>query len=123
MTTACDSQIPYWLTIAAGEIQVIMKCWGCKTLSSLHKNGIVDYTTLKKLDPEHLNPTLQHTTVQNMLVKLYKVAAATLEGQRREQTMAQITQSLMSVSAAAMELTAEDWEKIKRRRRVNSHKF
>ena len=60
-----------------------MQCWGCDTLSSLHKNGIVDYTTLKKLDPENLNPTLQPATVQHMLVKLYKVAAETLEGQRR----------------------------------------
>ena len=119
MTTTSDSHIPCWLAIAAHEIQVIMQCWGCDTLSSLHKNGIVDYTTLKKLDPENLNPTLQPATVQHMLVKLYKVAAETLEGQRREQTMAQLTQSLMRVAAAAMELTEADRRKIEKRRRIN----
>ena len=96
-----------------------MQCWGCDTLSSLHKNGIVDYTTLKKLDPENLNPTLQPATVQHMLVKLYKVAAETLEGQRREQTMAQLTQSLMRVAARDMTLTEAHSLKLWNRRRGN----
>ena len=123
MTTASNSQLPLWLTIAAEEIQAIMKCWGCRTLSSLHKNGIVDYKTLRKLDPDHLVPTLTASATQRMLVKLYLVAGEMLEGERRERTQAQITQSLMRVAATARGLTAEEKERIDDRKRINSHQL
>ena len=89
-----------------------MKCWGCKTLSSLHKNGIVDFTTLKKLDPDSLNPTLTLDAVKNMLTKLFLVAGEMLEGDRKLRTQAQITASLMAVSASAMNLSKSDLKKI-----------
>ena len=123
MTTASNSQLPLWLTIAAEEIQAIMKCWGCRTLSSLHKNGIVDYKTLRKLDPDHLDPTLTASATQRMLVKLYLVAGEMLEGERRERTQTQITQSLMRVAATARGLTAEEKERIEDRKRINSHQL
>ena len=108
--TISNSHIPLWQTIAAEEIQAIMKCWGGTTLSSLHKNGIVDYKTLRKLDPDHLDPTLTASATQRMLVKLYLVAGEMLEGERCERTQAQITQSLMRVAATARGLTAEEKE-------------
>ena len=123
MMTTSNSHIPSWQTIAAEEIQAIMKCWGCTTLSSLHKNGIVDYKTLMKLNPANLDSTLKASTVQKMLVKLYLVAGKMLEGDRLMRTQAQIAQSLMKVSAAAMELSEKDKAEIEERKRINSHTF
>ena len=122
MKTASNSQLPKWLPIAAEEIQAIMKCWGCKTLSSLHKNGCIDYTTLKKLDPTELDPTLTLSAVQRMLVKLYLVAGEMLEGERKERTQGQLTQALMRVAAAGRELTKAENDKIAERKRINSNK-
>ena len=99
-----------------------MKCWGCKALSSLHKNGCIDYTTLKKLDPTELDPTLTLSAVQRMLVKLYLVAGEMLEGERKERTQGQLTQALMRVAAAGRELTKAEKEKIAERKRINSNK-
>ena len=123
MMTTSNTPIPSWLAIAAEEIQAIMKCWGCTTLSSLHKNGIVDYKTLKKLNPANPDPSLEASTAQKLLVKLYLVAGEMLEGERLMLTQARITQSLMKVAAAAMELTEKDKANIEKRKRINSHKF
>ena len=122
MKTASYSTIPKWQTIAAGEIQAIMKCWGLATLSSLHKDGCIDYTTLKKLDPKDLNPTLTLSATLRMFVKLYLVAGETLEGDKRERTQARLTQALMQVAAAGRDLTESDREKIEERKRINGNK-
>ena len=121
MMTTSNSQIPLWQTIAAEEIQAIMKCWGCTTLSSLHKNGIVDYKTLKKLDPANLDPTLESATVQKMLVKLYLVAGEMFEGEKLKRIQNQIKESHMKVAAAAFELSEKDKANIEKRKRINSH--
>ena len=120
MKTKSNPNVAEWQLVAASEIQAIMKCWGCKTLSSLHKNGIVDFTTLKKLDPDSLNPTLTLDAVKNMLTKLFLVAGEMLEGDRKLRTQAQITASLMAVSASAMNLSESDLKKIEDRKRINN---
>ena len=120
MKTKSNPNVAEWQLVAASEIQAIMKCWGCKTLSSLHKNGVVDFTTLKKLDPDSLDPTLTLDAVKNMLTKLFLVAGEMLEGDRKLRTQAQITASLMAVSASAMNLSKSDLKKIEDRKRINN---
>ena len=111
MMTTSNSHIPLWQTIAAEEIQAIMKCWGCTTLSSLHKN----------LDPANLDPTLESATVLKMLVKLYLVAGEMFEGEKLKRIQNQIKESHMKVAAAAFELSEKDKANIEKRKRINSH--
>ena len=121
MMTTSNSHIPLWQTIAAEEIQAIMKCWGCTTLSSLHKDGCIDYTTLKKLDPKDLNPTLTLSATLRMFVKLYLVAGEMFEGEKLKRIQDQIKESHMKVAAAAFELSEKDKANIEKRKRINSH--
>ena len=89
--------------------------------SFFHRGGKIS-TTLKKLDPKDLNPTLTLSATLRMFVKLYLVAGETLEGDKRERTQARLTQALMQVAAAGRELTESDREKIEERKRINGNK-
>lgn len=120
MKTDDIPNIPLWQQVAASEVQAIMQCWGCKTLSLLHKDGILDYTTLKKLDPAHLNPTLTLPAVTRMFTKLSLVADHVFEGERLAEIQAQLSTSLMQVSKAALTLKESDLKKIERRRKVKA---
>lgn len=118
MMTECASPGPAWLPVAVSETQAMMKCWGCKTLSSLHKDSGASYATLRKLNPQAPDPTLQVETVKRLFTRLYQVAALLLEGERREQAMAQATHSLMAISDAADPLGKADLKRIEVRRAI-----
>lgn len=118
MMTDCASPGPAWLPVAVSETQAMMKCWGCKTLSSLHKDSGASYATLRKLDPQAPNPTLQVETVLKLFTRLYQVANLLLEGEQREQVMAQATRSLMAISDAANPLSKADLKRIEARRAI-----
>ena len=115
-------EIPAWLNIASQEIIAIMKSWGCPSLSSLHKEGLLTYKTLKKLDPDALDPSLELPTVQNMFAKLFVVAGKSLEGDRRQCVQQKLTTALMNVSSAAVTLSEDDIEKIEKRKRMRQHR-
>ena len=118
-----NPEIPAWLIVASQEIIAIMKSWGCPSLSSLHKEGLLTYKTLKKLDPDALDPTLALPTVQEMLAKLYVVASASLDGDRRQLVQQKLTTALMKVSSAAVTLSEDDREKIGKRKRMRQRRL
>ena len=117
-----NPEIPAWLMIASQEIIAIMKSWGCPSLSSLHKEGLLTYKTLKKLDPAALDPTLALPTVQDMFAKLYVVAGESLDGDRRQRVRQKLTTALMNVSSAAVMLSQYDREKIGKRKRMRQRR-
>ena len=118
-----NPEIPAWLIVASQEIIAIMQSWGCPSLSSLHKEGLLTYKTLKKLDPDALDPTLALPTVQEMLAKLYVVASASLDGDRRQLVQQKLTTALMKVSSAAVTLSEDDREKIGKRKRMRQRRL
>lgn len=120
MKTDDIPNISPWQLVAAEEIRETMRCWGCKTLSSLHKDGVVDYTTLSKLNPERLDPTLSLHATKRLFTKLYLVAAETFTGEKLKEVQNQLSLALMRVSAADMTLTDSDRKKIAERKRIKT---
>ncbi len=120
MKTDDIPNISPWQLVAAEEIRETMRCWGCQTLSSLHKNGVVDFTTLSKLNPDHINPTISLPATKRLFTKLYLVAAETFTGEKLAEVQTQLSLALMRVSAAAMTLNESDRKKIAERKRINT---
>lgn len=74
----------------------IMKIWNCRSISALHKETLLPYATLKKLDFNNPDPTISLDAVENIFAVLYQVAE--IKFARDEARLSKLINLLFSLS-------------------------
>lgn len=102
----------------------IMKIWNCRSISALHKETLLPYATLKKLDFNNPDPTISLDAVENIFAVLYQVAE--IKFARDEARLSKLKQvikdGMIDVRVSWCRLSKEKKEKIMKRADKASHR-
>lgn len=102
----------------------IMKIWNCRSISALHKETLLPYATLKKLDFNNPDHTISLDAVENIFAVLYQVAE--IKFARDEARLSKLKQvikdGMIDVRVSWCRLSKEKKEKIMKRADKASHK-
>ena len=102
----------------------IMKIWNCRSISALHKETLLPYATLKKLDFNNPDPTISLDAVENIFAVLYQVAE--IKFARDEARLSKLKQvikdGMIDVRVSWCRLSKEKKEKIMKRAEKASHR-
>lgn len=63
-------EVPQWLKRASRVLADFMERNGIRSFSSLHKETALNYRTLRKLAPGHINPSISIDAVTNIFAQL-----------------------------------------------------
>ena len=102
----------------------IRKIWNCRSISTLHKETLLPYATLKKLDFNNPDPTISLDAVENIFAVLYQVAE--IKFARDEARLSKLKQvikdGMIDVRVSWCRLSKEKKEKIMKRADKASHR-
>ncbi|MGM9698952.1 MAG: hypothetical protein ACI3Y0_09970 [Prevotella sp.] len=102
----------------------IMKIWNCRSISALHKDTLLPYATLKKLDFNNPDPTISLDAVENIFAILYQVAEIKFACDEARLTKLKqvIKDGMFDVRVSWCRLSDEKKEKIMKRADKASHR-
>lgn len=64
-------EVPQWLQRASRAVARLMEDYDIRSFSSLHTETGLNYRTLKKLDPRHIDTTISYESVAKIFARLF----------------------------------------------------